>query len=225
MIEKIVTYFKKYKFEDIPRIDLTSLKRKIKMVVIDDEKDSFPLELVQDFGFTIEHWNTINSNRLKRLEQNEFDVIILDIKGVVDSSLGEKDGKDILKGIKDKNPDQVIIAFSGNKYDIADGEFWQKADGFLNKPISALDAKEELENIIECHFTNNKLIRDLEALLKDQAKDNSSYEKMEKAVATTIMSSSDLDLLTLVKLGVTDTAAVKKVVRTLSDLYKKFSDD
>ena len=122
-------FSKKYTFNDIPLSDINDLKKRIKIVVIDDNKDSFPIETMQDFGFTLEYWKIIDSNKLKRLEKNEFDIIILDIEGVVETSeLGEKDGLDILKSLKNKNNKQIIIAFSGSTYDVSKGEFWKITD-------------------------------------------------------------------------------------------------
>lgn len=49
-------FFKKYKYEDISSVDLKELKKRIKIVVIDDDENSFPISQMQSFGFTIEYW-------------------------------------------------------------------------------------------------------------------------------------------------------------------------
>jgi len=218
-------FFKKYTFDDIPSINLRDLKKKIKMVVIDDDPDSFPLNDIQDFGFTIEYWNSIDSNKLKRLEDRDFDVIILDIQGVVDPSLGKLNGLDILKTIKSKNKEQVIIAFSGSRYDVSKGEFWKMADGFIKKPINVFETKEELENILEIHFTNNRLIKKLKEIFSEHTKSQSDYEKLENIIAKSILKSSKIDPVKIAKLGILDVKTIIETASALKDLYEKFADD
>jgi len=218
-------FLKKYSFDDIPLVSIDELKRKIRIVVIDDDKDSFPIESIQDYGFSIEYWDKLNSTRHKRLENQEFDIIILDIKGIIDKDLGDYDGLDILKSLKEKNREQIIIAFSGSKYDISKGEFWKKADGFMKKPIGTLEIKEELENIFEKYFTNNNLIKKLKSILEEETHSSNEYKKLENLISKSILNSSDFNLVEAVKLGITDTSKIVKIIKTLTDIYKKFQDE
>lgn len=218
-------FFKKYTFDDIPSVNLNDLKKKIKMVVIDDDPNSFPLSEVQDFGFTIEYWDKIDTGKLKRLENKDFDVIILDIQGVVDPSLGKLNGLDILKTIKSKNKEQVIVAFSGSRYDVSKGEFWKMADAFLKKPIDVFSIKEELEELLETHFTNNKLIKNLKEIFNESTKSQSDYEKLENIITKSIIKSSSLDPVAIAKLGIVDVKSVIEVASALKDLYEKFADE
>lgn len=219
-------YFKKQKFQDIPLIDLDDLKKNTKIVVIDDVEDSFPIKGIQNFGFTVEHWDIIDSNKLKRLEHNEFDIVILDILGIVDTNeLGNIDGIDILKSLKKSNPNQIIIAFSGSKYDVSKGEFWKLADGFMNKPIQLLNTKEKLEQIIKDNFSNEKLILRLQDLMKLQVENQSDYKKIEDYIVKTVKKQGTLDLTKIVRLGITDTSGVLTIVTSLITLYNKYSND
>ena len=47
-------FSKKYTFNDIPLSDINDLKKRIKIVVIDDNKDSFPIEQCKTL---VLHWN------------------------------------------------------------------------------------------------------------------------------------------------------------------------
>jgi len=222
----LFNYFKKQKFQDIPLIDLDDLKKNTKIVVIDDVEDSFPIKGIQNFGFTVEHWDIIDSNKLKRLEHNEFDIVILDILGIVDTNeLGNIDGIDILKSLKKSNPNQIIIAFSGSKYDVSKGEFWKLADGFMNKPIQLLNTKEKLEQIIKDNFSNEKLILRLQDLMKLQVENQSDYKKIEDYIVKTVKKQGTLDLTKIVRLGITDTSGVLTIVTSLITLYNKYSND
>ncbi|RXK03702.1 hypothetical protein CRV02_00455 [Arcobacter sp. CECT 8989] len=217
---------KKYTFDDIPLSDVNDLKKRIKIVVIDDDSNSFPMETMQDFGFTLEYWNIIDSKKFKRLENNEFDIIILDIEGVVDKNeLGEKDGLDILKSLKNKNKEQIIIAFSGSSYDISKGEFWKITDGFLNKPINSFDTKEMLEEIILTHYSTNILIEQLQKIITTQVDNASDAEKLENLIVKAIKEEKTLDIKKVIRVGIADTSGIMTIFTTLSEIYKKINNE
>ena len=72
---------------------------------------------------------------MTRLENADFDIVILDIQGVAAPGLsGPGDGLDILRRVKNVNPGQVVVAFSGKKYDLSRTEFWKLADDTLVIP-------------------------------------------------------------------------------------------
>ncbi len=218
--------FKKYKFDDIPRKDINELKKRIKIVVIDDDENSFPLETIQDFGFTIEYWKMIDSGKLKRLENKEFDIIILDIQGVVnESELGMKDGLDILKSLKNKNDKQIIIAFSGSQYDISKGEFWKITDDFLKKPINAFDTKEMLEEIIERHYSTNLLIKKLQDILTKESNNQKEIEKLENIIVKSLLKKKSLDVFKILKVGVADTSGIMTIFTTLSQFIEENNNE
>ncbi len=217
---------KKYTFNDIPLSDINDLKKRIKIVVIDDNRDSFPIETMQDFGFTLEYWRIIDSNKLKRLENNEFDIIILDIEGVVETSeLGEKDGLDILKSLKNKNNKQIIIAFSGSTYDVSKGEFWKITDDFLKKPINAFDTKEMLEEIILNNYSINNLINQLKQIINQQIDNQKDIEKLENIIVRAIKEEKNLDILKIIKVGITDTSGIMSIYTTLNEVYTKINNE
>lgn len=218
---------KKYTFDDIPLKDINELKKRIKIVVIDDNSDSFPIETMQDFGFTLEYWKIIDSQKLKRLENNEFDIIILDIEGVVDTSeLGEKDGLDILKSLKNKNSKQIIIAFSGSTYDVSKGEFWKMTDSFLKKPINAFDTKEMLEEIILKYYSANTLIEQLKNIIHDQIDNQKNIDKLENIIVKSIIKEEkSLDVMKIMRIGVSDTTGIITIFTTLKEIYKKMNNE
>ncbi len=52
-------FFKKYRYDDIMTIELKELKKRIKIVVIDDDENSFPIIQMQSFGFTLEYFQCV----------------------------------------------------------------------------------------------------------------------------------------------------------------------
>lgn len=214
-------FFKKYKYEDISSVDLKELKKRIKIVVIDDDENSFPISQMQSFGFTIEYWSEIDESKLNRLEESDFDIIILDIFGVVNKSLGDLTGLDILKSLKHKSPKQFIIAFSGSSYEIDKGEFWKLADDFLKKPISAFDTKERLESILSDTYSIDKLINKIKETVSKQVQDVKKENEIEKIISKAIMTKNNkLDLVKLTRIGIQDTAAITTLVTTAISIMK-----
>jgi CheY-like chemotaxis protein len=140
---------RKKRIESLPfNIPSSDLKRKTKIVVIDDEEDSFPYKLLQNDGYTIEWWEKVDANKLQRLENGDFDIIILDIMGIASEELSRTDGIGVLKRIKNVNKNQIVVAFSGQSYDLSKTEFWKLADEALSKPVTLIQCKELLDNLI-----------------------------------------------------------------------------
>lgn len=138
------------KIDTVPfNISSSELKRKTKIVVVDDEEDSFPCQLLQDDGYTIEWWKKVDSQKLQRLEIGDFDIIVLDIMGVADKKISDTDGIGVLKRIKSVNKHQIVVAFSGQSYDLSKTEFWKLADEALSKPVTLIQCKELLDNLIQ----------------------------------------------------------------------------
>jgi CheY-like chemotaxis protein len=158
------------------------LRRRVKIVVIDDEEDSFPYRLLQDSGYTIEWWDKVDSNKLQRLENGDFDIIILDIQGVVDSMLSSGDGIEVLKRIKHVNPHQVIVAFSGHSYDLSKTEFWRLADDALNKPVTVIKCKELLDGLIQDKITILNYWTAITELMEKDGVPNRKIKKLEKEI-------------------------------------------
>ena len=76
-----------------PVLNPEDRKKLAKVLVIDDEEQSFPIENLRADGYSIEHWESVDGPRLSRLEDAQFDIVILDIQGVAAPGLsGAGDG-------------------------------------------------------------------------------------------------------------------------------------
>jgi DNA-binding response OmpR family regulator len=125
------------------------VRKRVKIVVVDDERDSFPTEGLQSDGYTVEWWEKLDATRLHRLERGDFDIIILDIQGIVEEGLSDTgDALGVLRRIKNVNPYQVVVAFSGKAYDLDSVPFWKQADDALRKPVTMIQCKELIDRLI-----------------------------------------------------------------------------
>ncbi|MGB3087490.1 MAG: hypothetical protein WBC53_07175, partial [Phycisphaerae bacterium] len=77
-----------------------------RIVVIDDEKEAFPLDVLASQGYAIDHWGDVKD--LQKLETGFYDIIILDIGGVGQELDADNEGLGVLRHIKKVNPSQIV---------------------------------------------------------------------------------------------------------------------
>ncbi len=174
-------WFKKKKYIGDIRLDFNKieLKKKVKILVVDDEQEQFPTKHLQESGYTIEWWREITPEKLERMESGHFDIIFLDIKGIANKNISETDGLGIIKRLKTVNPFQIVIAFSGHSYDLSKTEFWRLADDTLAKPVTIIKAKELIDRIIEERITIEHYWRAIYAVLQKNGVSEKKIRKVE----------------------------------------------
>lgn len=133
-------------------IPLDELKKRCRIVVIDDEEDSFPTQTLKNDGYAIDWWPRVDADDLTRLEAGRYDVIILDIQDIAVPGLSDTgDGLGILRRLKETNSEQFVVAFSGRAFDLDAVPFWRLADDALRKPVTLISCKGKLDEWIkEC---------------------------------------------------------------------------
>lgn len=176
--------FRKRTMSDFsPSITKDDLKKRVKILVVDDNEEHFPYKHLQDNGYTIEWWDKVTSEKLQRMENGGFDIIILDIKGIADESISDSEGLGIIKRIKSVNPSQIVVAFSGHSYDLSKTEFWKIADDTLAKPVSIIKAKELIDRLIDEKITLNYYWDAISSILSNQGLANRQIKKIETQIA------------------------------------------
>lgn len=127
-------------------IPLDELRKRCKTLVVDDEEASFPTAALKNEGYTIDWWDRVDADGLARLESGQFDLIILDIQDIAEPGLSDTgDGLGILRRLKDINPEQFVVAFSGREFDLDAVPFWRLADDALRKPVTLIACKAKLD--------------------------------------------------------------------------------
>jgi len=143
---------KKKKISDIvPSLPFSEIRKRVRILVIDDDEKAFPYELLNKEGYNVHYW--ANVQNLRDLEGGEYDIIVLDIYGVTSKALSSTDGLGVLEHIKKYNPAQLVIAYSGQTYDFSKAGFWSLADDYLGKPSSLIDCKEKIDALLKKSFT------------------------------------------------------------------------
>lgn len=184
-------------------LSLADLRKRVKIVVIDDDENAFPTQTLQDEGYTIEYWPEVKS--LDRLERGDFDIIVLDIAGVAGRFApgnGPNDSLDILDHLKRYNPAQIIIAFSGQTFDLSKQPFFSKADDVLPKPVTALKCKQVLDQLIEAKFTVEHMWNSVVAVMKREKASQKAIDKLEQNIAKAVSKGDKPDYGALVSASV-----------------------
>jgi CheY-like chemotaxis protein len=141
-------FFRKKKIGDLPhkQHDLAKLKQITSILVIDNDPNAFPdISTLRSEGYNITFWEKLET--LSQLEAGTYDIIILDIGGVA-TKWGPGDGLEVLRLLKDNNPGQYVIAFSGQKSVHQLEEFWKLSDAQMKKPVTIADCKRKLDEAL-----------------------------------------------------------------------------
>lgn len=173
--------------------DPDEIRKRIKIVVIDDDEASFPTQLLSTNGYTIEWWEKIDDRNLERLEKHHFDIIILDINDIADPSISSTDGIGVLERIKQVNPAQIVVAFSGQEFDIEKTHFFKMADDTLSKPVDFIKAKNLIDRIIDQKITLIYFWDSLSGFLQKEGVKTKQVKRVEKELVGAIKNNRDVD--------------------------------
>ena len=123
-----------------------------RILLVDDDSEALPLGLLRDDGYNLTHWEELDTDKMHKMVSGEFDVIILDIVGVAPQSIAEEDGLGVLKHIKRLCPEQIVIAFSGETFDINQAQFFNLADDRILKPLDYISLTRALDDVLSRCF-------------------------------------------------------------------------
>jgi len=199
------------------KVDFEELKKRLRIVVIDDE-DSFPIQLFQEAGYSIDKWNAVDN--YSKLESGFYDIIVLDITGIADH-ISEDDGLGVLEDLKRYNPTQIIIAFSQHSFDLSKARFWQMADDYIAKPSDFLKIKRVINNLIETKFTSERYLNSIEELIYSSNLSTKEKNNAKKYLYDTYNLRRNVDREKLIEISKSNMDLVSKIL-TLSNAVSKF---
>ena len=178
----ICKFFKKAKVKTIPdlKLNVEEIRKKSKILFVDDE-DVELIALLQNEGWHVEHWKDVTS--LQQLESGKYDLIFLDIGGVGKQYSPEDEGFGILKRLKKVNPSVLVVAYSGQSFDIEKSEFWSLSDASLTKSSGAIKAIEIMEDLLKDKYKSLNLWDELKCVLKNYDISEDELTKIENIIA------------------------------------------
>lgn len=150
------------------RFDFSAAKRRCRIAVIDDDINALPVDDIKRDDYHLDQYQVVDGDLLRQCEQGVFDIIILDYNGIAPASISPTDGFGIFDRIRKANPRQYIISISANTYDITKTEYFKEANSWLKKPIDLLAAKQKIDDGIRTLFDRNRIVREIEQILRNQ---------------------------------------------------------
>lgn len=156
--------FRKFKEPSDVRGFLLSLKlrNKYKIAIVDDEVKDFPIEYLKSLGYSVSTYESISLNEVDRLLS--FDIIFLDVKGVVTEDF-ETGGAKLLKLVKKAKPSVMVIAVSSGKYQLNLNSFFEDSDDVLNKPVREMDIENSISELIKCNIDIDNMAEELSNMI------------------------------------------------------------
>jgi response regulator RpfG family c-di-GMP phosphodiesterase len=142
-----------------PTYPLSELRKRAKLLVIDDQSFSY-VELFNRDGYAIEKWDDVKD--LCKLETGYYDIILLDIHGVGREISPKEQGFGVLKHIRSVNPAQIIVAYSNESWSFKYSEFFDLADAKLDKNDDYVAFKEKIDTMLQNRFSLGFYVRKIE---------------------------------------------------------------
>ena len=145
----------------LKELSIAELKKMVEILVIDDNEFTF-LQALQKYEFNIKQ-----KNDLTLLSDAEaFGIILCDIRGVGKFLESKYDGANLIKELKVKYPNKIIVAYTANDYDAEFQKYISYADEVVPK------GSYEIENWVAL----------LEKLLRESADPIKQWERTRKAL-------------------------------------------
>lgn len=122
-------------------------KKRKKILIIDDKEFPYFRELKKSH-YLVERVKDLDAQKLDNILKGDYSVILLDIMGVGQKLACENEGFGLLRHIKEKRPEQCVLVFSDEKWNLKYQVDFYRADKVLAKTAGLLCFKEEIDKLI-----------------------------------------------------------------------------
>lgn len=126
-----------------------SSAKSLRIVVVDDRPDDYPLESLRRLGYSVVHIASLGLGEVPTLL--DYQCVLLDINGVLVED-PKRGGLEILKRLKAADG-PYVVAVSSKGFDITMSEFFMLADHRLKKPIPQAKVEGIIEDAFKARFS------------------------------------------------------------------------
>ncbi|MGH9307712.1 MAG: hypothetical protein ACRD0I_12635, partial [Acidimicrobiales bacterium] len=164
-----------------PKVDHGEIVRRSRILVIDD--GDFPyLTLFERDGYTIQQWAEVTD--LRPLETGEFDLILLDLRGVGRAESADE-GFGLLKHVRETSPAQIVVAYSNEELSLEYQPFFRMADHVLAKTSDYVEFKRTVDRLLGERFSMGFYVSRITTELGTHAAEApKAIEKAQRAIRT-----------------------------------------
>ena len=180
-----------------PYLQSLNLRSQCRIAIVDDELTDFPISYLSNSGYKITTFSSIEMSEFNKLL--DFDIVFLDVQGVVKSDFEYGGAKLIRLLVKDK-PLLPIVAVSSGQFKASLTEFFELSYDRINKPVDEVklatvideicaetfdfkNISEEINNLLSCAKVKNQskiikfIIGYLNGRLSESELENFIHEK------------------------------------------------
>jgi CheY-like chemotaxis protein len=150
------------------RFDFLEARRRCRVLLIDDDPAALPLSEIIKADYSCAQEKIVTGDLLRQCETGVFDIIILDYNGIAPKSITPNDGFGVFDRIRLNNPDQYIIAISGQTYDISKTAYFKEANDWLMKPTDLTTTINKIDSGIKYLFDKTEVLFRLRRQLIDE---------------------------------------------------------
>lgn len=143
---------------------------------------------------------------------------MLDIAGVAQRISPDEDGLGVLQHLKSHNPTQIIVAFSGQSFDLSKQDFFRLADDTMPKPVTALKCMQVLDGLIESKMTVRHLWDSVVTLMRAEGVPNRNINKIEAQMIQAMRAGIRPNMAQLVSEVVVRSELAVKVIEVLTKI-------
>lgn len=125
------------------------IKARSRILVIDDR--AFPYKgMFEADNYMIEKRSDVK--KTADIDSLQYELILLDLQGV-GKSLSSDQGLGVLKYLKERNPTQLVVAYSSADYPMESQQFFALADASLPKAADYFEFKAEVDRLLKLRYT------------------------------------------------------------------------
>jgi CheY-like chemotaxis protein len=197
-------------FSDCSKVVMSA--KTMRVLILDDEPVHYPIVQLCRMGYRVEEKTTISLSEIDSLRV--FDVILLDIRGVLKEDL-RTGGLEILKKLKSEKKSPYVIAVSSKGFDPTVAEFFMLANERLKKPIPQADIEIAIQRAFASSFSPLDAAKRIDELLGTDNLKNSTARKNLKCIQSFLSGEMDEEKL---QLQLSKTLGTDVVKRIASDL-------
>ena len=159
-----------------PEANIEEIKKRSNILVVDDTEFVYK-QLFERDGYTIHKWNDVE--KLEKIENNYYDVILLDIQGV-GKEYSSEEGLGILRHIHEVSPTQIVIAYSNADFSLKYHEFFKTADATLAKSDEYYKFKRTVDKLLLKRFSIDFYIDRIVKIAGPQTTDKSKLKELAR---------------------------------------------
>lgn len=133
------------------------------IAIVDDNISDFPVAELKRAGYRVKAYRQVGLSDFLSLA--EYDVVFLDMHGIVKDDLDEG-GLKLIAKLRLTNPHQKICAVSSKTFDPTASMFFKQADDVQKKPINAQRCQEVVDGLLAEKLAPMRLAAQLDESVK-----------------------------------------------------------